>query len=120
MSARKDYAFSLCFRAGIPLSDKTLAYIKGGAVITRYRFGSALQSVANGVDVNGNGNKRLVQGIWGMGLETEIAPAIRLGLDYESILEKSVCLPVSSSQFQGISHFSPGSDSVSIRIIFDV
>lgn len=119
-SAGKDYSVSLCARLGTPLNDKTLAYIKGGGMMARYRLSASIQSATNGVDVTHNWDRRLVHMVLGAGIEHTITPIIRLGLEYENILGRPVRLPISSSTFQGDSQFHPMAHSMSIRIIFGV
>lgn len=122
LSGRKAYMFSLCVRLGVPLGDQAMAYIKGGVGVTRYRFGFSIRSDANGVAASSRWNQRLTHLVTGAGIERKIEtpegmPEMRLGMEYEHVSEKDVRLPATSVNFRSLSRFSPGSGTVSLRLI---
>lgn len=117
LSAYKDYTLSLVGRAGFPIS-KALVYAKAGAMVARYRFGVAIESLANGVDASHRWDRRLVHLVTGAGIEVDVLPNIRLGAEYMHVLGKTVRFSASSSSFESLCQFSPSADFVSIRFIF--
>lgn len=117
LSAHKDYTLSLVGRLGMPIR-KALVYAKAGAMVARYRFVVAVDSLANGVDASYRWDRRLVHLVTGAGIEVDVLPSIRLGAEYMHVLGKTVRFSASSSSFESLCQFSPSADFVSIRLIF--
>lgn len=127
ISFKRTNSFSIAGRFGKQIGKETLFYAKGGVAVPQYRLATSLNGNGAGagqLTASATANKRLAQGIGGLGIEHTIGKVfyhseLRCGVEYEHTFARKINLALNSNTFTSANTtFSPSVDSIKFKLIF--